>query len=142
MRSAVPRTRAILTSWSTLSVPLKNGSLRRIYLSSPRGAYNSCEDAAQAPDVQRIVVILHPRQYLRRLIIARGDPRMVFLAGEVELGQAPVDYLQLPGAIVHNQILGLDIPVHNSLAVDAVEVLFGIVRSSRCLLSVFCACNI
>mmetsp|Transcript_87004 Transcript_87004/g.193546 ORF Transcript_87004/g.193546 Transcript_87004/m.193546 type:complete len:309 (+) Transcript_87004:276-1202(+) len=79
------------------------------------------EHAPQAPDIQGVVVELVVHQKLGALVVARGDPHIVFFARMIELCQAPIDEPQLPVAVVDHHVLRLDVPVHDALRVAIVQ---------------------
>lgn len=79
------------------------------------------EHAAGRPDVHREVVLLVTEQQFRALVRSGGDARVQLLVGVVELGKAPVDDLQLLRRRVHDDVHGLDVPVHDAPRVAEVQ---------------------
>ena len=59
------------------------------------GTHHRREDAADAPYVQAVVVVLVPDEELGALVVPRRDANVELRAWVVELGEAPVDQTQL-----------------------------------------------
>ena len=55
------------------------------------GTHHRREDAADAPYVQAVVVVLVPDEELGALVVPRRDANVELRAWVVELGEAPVD---------------------------------------------------
>ena len=83
--------------------------------------YHAGHHDSEWPDVQRIMIVLIRDEQLRALEISGTHSNIVVLFRQVELGQAPVNYSDLPLLqryllllVVDHHILRLDVPVHNA----------------------------
>jgi hypothetical protein len=55
------------------------------------------------------------------LEIARGDTRVVFALGKIELSKAPVDEAQLAIGVVNHDVVRFDVAMHDALGVRVIE---------------------
>ena len=60
------------------------------------------------------MIILIRNEQLWAFKISGTHPNIVVFFWQIELSQAPVDYAQFFCLVVYDNILGLDIPVHDS----------------------------
>mmetsp|Transcript_34396 Transcript_34396/g.76400 ORF Transcript_34396/g.76400 Transcript_34396/m.76400 type:complete len:237 (+) Transcript_34396:737-1447(+) len=76
---------------------------------------HACEHAAQAPQVQGVVVVHQIYKQFRPFVVAGGYTHIVFSGRVVELCKAPVNETQLSLLVVNHDVVRLDISVHHSL---------------------------
>lgn len=86
-------------------------------------SYHRREHGSSGPDIQRIIVVIVVNQQLRSLEVPRCHPHVVILTHVVELSQPPVDQLQDLLVGVDDDVLRLDVAVHDALAVAVVQSL-------------------
>lgn len=104
----MPRTFAILTSWSVLSCPWKNGAFRNSCASTGindvrfqalgggfRVTYERGESAPDAPEVETVVVHLEIDQKFWPFEATRSYSDIVFCPRVVEFCETPIDEAKL-----------------------------------------------
>lgn len=118
---SVPRTFVIFTSWSLLSLPIKKGSLRKIW--NYDCLYHGSKHGSSRPHVQWVVVVHIINQQLRPFKVSWSHSDIVVLTRMVEFSQSPVNQLQLLLRVIYNDILWFDIAMHNASGMTVVQCL-------------------
>lgn len=68
-----------------------------------------------------VVIIAKVNEELWALEVPRRDTDIILLPRMVELGQSPVDKPQRAGTLVEDNVMGLDIAVHDTVTVGVLE---------------------
>lgn len=84
-------------------------------------SYHTSKDHANCPNIDSIVVADAPQEYLRSLIVEAGHLRRVVLLGVVILSESKVNNLERTFIVINEDVMRLDVPVHDSPGVNIVE---------------------
>jgi len=82
---------------------------------------HSSESTSQRPDIKRVVVLAVFHQELRAFVISASDTYVILSVRLVKVSQSPVDNTEVSLLMVNNNIQGLDIAMHDSVAMGVVE---------------------
>lgn len=82
---------------------------------------HSSEGTSQRPDIKRVVVLAVFHQEFRAFVISASDTYVILSVRLVKIGQSPVDNTEVSLLMVNNNIQGLDIAMHDSVAMSVVE---------------------
>jgi hypothetical protein len=82
---------------------------------------HSCYHASQGPHIQAVIVVLKVYQQLRTLEITGGHTHIVLSSWVVKFSQSPIDESQAFLFVINDDVMGLDIPVHDAIGVAVVQ---------------------
>lgn len=87
------------------------------------GEYHWGEHGASWPDIQRVIVVVVINQQLRSLKVPWSHSNVVILPHVVKLSQAPIDQLQDLFMWIDDDVLRLDVTMHDALAMAIIQCL-------------------
>lgn len=85
--------------------------------------YHAREHSPQTPHIETVIVLLEIHEQLGSLEISARDAHIVLRPRMIELRQTPINQPQFPALVINHNIMRLDIPMHDPLAMTKVQCL-------------------
>mmetsp|Transcript_13472 Transcript_13472/g.36199 ORF Transcript_13472/g.36199 Transcript_13472/m.36199 type:complete len:259 (+) Transcript_13472:1393-2169(+) len=82
---------------------------------------HSRQHTSEAPDVERVVVILQIDEQLGSFEVARSNAHVVLFVRMVKLGQTPINNSDFSLRVVNHDVVRLDISMHDAVRMRVIE---------------------